>query len=80
MTSILRQTTSHADVPSPWFRSRTNRFRGHIDTFNTADPIHLFPAAQRSPSAAHAGLGGGAPSPFQRGRGHIAFAADQLAS
>jgi len=70
--SMAAITSVTADVPSPVFRSRTGRFGGHLDTFGGADPIHLYPGAERprdktpwqSPD----------PTSFRRGRGHMSMA------
>jgi len=70
MTSILNVT---ADQPQPAFRSRTNRFGGHLETFDGADPIHLYPGAQtvRDTSA----WAQPSPTTFRRGKGQISFPA-----
>jgi len=70
MTSILGVT---ADVPQPFFRSRTNRFGGHLDTFSGADPIHLYPGAQRPRDMSS--FSQPSPTTFRRGQGHVSFAA-----
>ena len=68
MTSILSAT---ANQPQPVFRSRTTRFGGHLETFDGADPIHLYPNADmprdtgpwEQPS----------PNTFARGSGRLGF-------
>ena len=69
MVSILSAT---ADVPNPAFRSRTRRFVGHLNTFNSADPIHLFPGAERTRDTSK--FAAASPTTFRRGKGHVTMA------